>query len=468
MSGEKRTTIDSAEYRRLCAAQSQLRAIQQNLPGVIENIQRENIANLQRALEPLEQRQRTFQQAVVNLHEDVRDMEMRTAQRLEEQQREMREMVQDTAGQLRQETQELIAEQEHRLTNLVEEERRTREQQMQDVNQRLDDIAANEQRKVDLANSYIEAAEVLRDFIENNYRHEHFATGELNKLEEEIRRARGNVASRLPEAAISTAQHAYQELSNLRLRLEEMEQEWQFWRSRALESMKEMQSLVQRNRECSALDLEGKETGDSVDVNWWTNGKLEKLEEEISELITKIEDEQDLSRTDELRQFVEQTTPDLKQRLEEIIAEARLEISGSQLRINIADLVVQALEEKAFSVPEGTYEGEDYRNGYAAKTAHLDGSEVVITVTPIEDEPGRNELRIHSYDEDNLTEYELFERAKSVTQALRQRGLEVAEPQATGAHADQSIRDIGRIQRGEQPLPRSVASTTESVSRAAV
>jgi len=117
--------------------------------------------------------------------------------------------------------------------------------------------------------------------------------------------------------------------------------------------------------------------------------------------------------------------------------------------------VVQTLEEKGFVIQDGTYESEDMRNGYAAKVKALNDSEVVVLVTPVEDEPGQNELRIHSYDEGLVTSHELQSRARAVNESLRTRGLEVSEPQATGAVADQSLRNMEVVRRGEHLQQRA-------------
>jgi hypothetical protein len=216
---------------------------------------------------------------------------------------------------------------------------------------------------------------------------------------------------------------------------------------------------VQKNHECQAIDLQGQDTGVAVNVDQWADGKVGILEKELGDLIAKIENDQAPLTTAELQTIEKQTAPALQQKLEQAVQEARERILGSQLRINIADLVVQALEEKGFTVQDGTYEGEDMRQGYAAKVTHLDGSEVVVLVSPVEGEPGKNEMRIHSYDAEQLTDHELRQRTLEINQALRERGLEVSEPQEAAAQADPALRDLARVrQRHAQPQPVGVSA----------
>lgn len=458
MSGRKQVTIDSSDYQRLRQAETQLRAVQHDLPEVLESLHRGNTAELQRRLEPLEQRQREFQRTMSQLHSEVGNLEAETARRLEQQQRDMRNALQDMAGRLRQETRTLLAEQEHRLTTLVQQEQERREQQVRHLQEQISAIMDDQQRKVEMACSWIEAGEAIHNFIEGHYRHQHFAPGALDRLARELRQARDNMALGTPEAALSLAQQAYHGLSDLRLDLERLEREWQLWRSAALDMAREVLALAQKNRQCQALDLEGKDTGIAVEVDYWTEGKWSALAQDISALIARVTEDRALVSTEELRRIAERTVPECQQRLEQVVEEARLAVIGSQLRINTADLVVQALEEKGFAVQDGTYEGDDMRHGYAAKVQHLDGSEVVVLVTPVAGEPGKNELQIHSYDEMQRTPHELLQRARELNQALQARGLEVGEPRATDAHADPTLRDLQQV-RKRQPLRQRTTSS---------
>jgi hypothetical protein len=184
-----------------------------------------------------------------------------------------------------------------------------------------------------------------------------------------------------------------------------------------------------------------------IEVDWWTGGRLSALEAEVQNLIGRLKDEQNPPSLETLREIVERTTPDLRRRLEEIVREARLAVLGSQLRINIADLIAQALEEQGFSVQDATYEGEDMRAGYYVQARHLDGSEVVLVVAPREGDPLRNEVQIHSFDVEQRSEDELRQRALEMAQALQSRGLQVPVPEKIGERPDPTTRDLEQIRR---------------------
>lgn len=324
------------------------------------------------------------------------------------------------------------------------------QQELGKMRVQIDVLASDQQRRTELAGAWIAMTETLHTLIDSHYPHRQFAPGQLDAWTQEIQQARDNLAQRAPEAAVGVAQRTYRGLSDLRDALEQWEREWHMQRSAAMDAARAMLVLVQKNYQCQAIDLDGRTTSTPIEVDWWADGKLISLEKAVLELIARIRDEQSPMTTAELQAVVERTVPELRRQLEQVIREARLAALGSQLRINIADLVVQALEEKGFTVQDSTYDGEDLRNGYAAKVKHLDGSEIVVLVTPSEEELGKNDMRIHSFDEAQLTEHELYQRAREINQALRERGLEVSEPQVGGTRADPAVRDLERV-RKRQP-----------------
>ena len=444
MSGRKETTItlSESEYRYLREQEWRLRQIQSVLPEVeyeIRSIRHE----VGRHLDRVEQRQQRLQQALGQVHADLQQLEAETARRLREHQRQMQEALRD----VRREMRELLAEQEERFNEMLAQERRARERQIASLQQQIDALVADARRKAEIAQAWVEAAQTLHDFIEGNYRHRLFRPGALERLARDLRQARENLQQGIAEAALAMAQRAYHDLSDLRLELERLEAEWQLWRTAALESAREILALAHANRTCQAIDLQGRELDLRIEVDWWTDGRLSALEAELQTLLGRLQDEQNPPSLEDLRAIVQGTLPQLRQRLEETIRDARLAVLGSQLRINIADLIAQALEEQGFSIQAATYEGEDMRAGYYVQARHLDGSEVVVVVTPQEGRPLENNLQILSYDVDQRSEDELRHRAAELARALQTRGLQAPAPEKTGDRPDPTLRNIEQIRR---------------------
>ncbi len=447
MSGRKETTvtISQREYRQLREQAWRLHEIGRVLPEVevaIRNVQRA----VSRDMERLQERQRAFQESLQKVHQSIRELEISTAERLREQQRQMQEALQDVHREVR----GLLAEQEQRLVRQIDEAR-------QHLQAQINDLASRERQRVDHGQDWIQAARMLRDFIAGHYRHQQFKAGALERLDRDLCQAEQNLARGLAEAAVAQAQRAYHELSDLRLELEHLEAEWQLWRGAALRATEELLALAHNYRTCKAMDLEGREIDVTVEVDWWTEGKLSQLIEEIRRVQNRIQNEDAPMSIEALRQIAEQTGPELLRQLREIVWEARENVLGSQLRINIADLAVQVFEGQGFFLQDATYEGEDFRGGYVTKLTHLDGGEVVVVVSPQEGRPLENRLEIHSYDAEQRSEKELRARARELAQALHARGLQTQEPeQVMGASPDPTLRDTQhvRVRRVERRLSR--------------
>lgn len=450
MSGRKRTTVTilESEYQRLLAQERRLWEIRRVLPEVEETI-RAVRAEAARGLEQVERRQQLLQQALQQVHTDFQRLEAETAHRLQRQQQQMRDALQD----LRREMHQLVEEQGKRFQEMLAEERQARERQMARLQEQVDALKADTQRKMEIARIWIEGAQTMRDFINGNYRHQLFRPGALERLERDLHQAQENLNQGIPEAALAQAQRVYHELSDLRIELEHLEAEWHLWRSAALESAREILALAQAHRTAKAIDMEGKELDLSIEVDWWTGGRLSELEREVHELIHRLQDEENPLNLDDLRKVAEEKAPALRQRLEEIVRDARLAVIGSQLRINIADLIVQALREQGFEVQDATYEGQDMRGGYFVRVQHLDGSEVVVAVVPRESQPLENEVQIHSYDVAQRSERELERRAAELARALEVRGLQAPQPAKTGERPDPALRDIQQIRQRRVQVP---------------
>jgi len=460
MSGEKETivTLRETEYARLRKAEAALRTVESNLPQVLDAMRRQSEEELRRRLEPLEERQRQYQKAIQQVNAQVRATEVRVAQRLEKQNTEQRKALQEMAGRLRGETRRMMEEQDQRLTNLVKEERETRNRQVNGLQQAIARLENAENQQRQLAEGFIEAAQVLRDFIEKNYRHERFAPGKLAIQRRALNLADGNKAH-APQAALVQAQQAYTGLSDLRLDLEQLEREWEIRRCAALEAAKEVLELAQRNRKCKAMDEHGKEIDYVVEVDYWTDGGLSKIESVCEQIIKQTSDKDSILTKEQLEAIIEQTTPELRKQVETTIQDARMAVLSSQLRTNVADKAVQALENMGFSVQEGCYEHGDDRRGYAAKVKDIDGNEVVVLVTPVEGKPEENKLSIHSFDQAKHSHEELTERAREIADALRHEDLRVPDPKETQqGRPDTRLKDLQEFGKQKQKVSSTSAN----------
>jgi hypothetical protein len=183
--------------------------------------------------------------------------------------------------------------------------------------------------------------------------------------------------------------------------------------------------MAERNRKSPAIDLQGNELDILIEVDHWSGGELSRLIEYTGDLLDQLETSNELLDFATLENLINETIPELSCELEDIITRVRMDVISSQMRINIADLVIGALSEQGF-VPESSgYSKADLRDSFYANVRNLEGSEIVIQVEPIEGIGNRNELHLHSLDHEGKTRHELRQRSKEITRSLQKYGLQV-------------------------------------------
>ena len=132
MSGRKRIQVEESESVTGCSARHpRLKDIQRSLPGLIKEVRRQTHDDLERVFGVIEDRQRSVEQVVEGLSEQTRRLETETQQRLQAQARRWAEELRASAGELRKETREHLAEQAHRLRGEIADERRRHQADVQ-------------------------------------------------------------------------------------------------------------------------------------------------------------------------------------------------------------------------------------------------------------------------------------------------------------------------------------------------
>lgn len=460
MSGEKFTTISNSELDRLLGADRSLRNVRRDLPNLLDNIRRQSSSDLQRMLDPLEARQQRYQEELQSVSSNIRELELQTAVRFRQQQIMTRQAIQSMAGRLRRETHLLLIQQQLNFEIQLGEEKRARQAQFQELQAQIDELASDRQRRLDLAGSLVEGAQVIRNFITANYRHQDFAPDEMAKLDQLLVNAEDLLNQRVPDAAVLRGQEALDGFSELRLKLEASETEWHFWRAALLEGIIEQEAILSENRECRLVNLDGAETDHVLDVEHWSQGSLSSLEEELVQIKTRLQEGEAFIPIKELQDLVEVKLPELDEQLTTVVRNARINALSSQLRSQIAELAVLALLEQGYQPVDGVYDEEDNTQAYTVKVKDYEGSEVVVRVDNLPGQDVKQELSVHSYDFEQRSEREREKRSEEIAAVLRQEGLGVGDFKSE-AVPDESLRDFEALRR-KKPLTRRASTSSRS------
>ncbi|MCX4821010.1 hypothetical protein OG883_14025 [Streptomyces sp. NBC_01142] len=466
MSGRKRIQVEESEWYRLQREASRLKDIRRSLPGLIKEVRRQTHDDLERVFGVIEDRQRSVEQVVEGLSEQTRRLETETQQRLQAQARRWAEELRASAGELRKETRVHLAEQTHRLRGEIADERRRRQADVQRLATELGELVQDQERAAVIARDALSDARAMHRLIRDTLPHQRYAAGRLASLEQHLDRADGNIAQARFDAALATAQGAYQELSELRLDLEERDREQRYLQVQASERILVVQLQTKSSASQPVYGPEGEVFGDvDLDVDYWSRGELTALRAETTALEQRIKDENQPLEAQELRDIVEHRAPALEQRLAAIVGRAGQRLIASQQRVNLAEAVVQTLEDMtAYELDEVTYLGQDQREAYFAKLVHRNRNEMVIEVAPAEGDSGGSVLRVLSYDHDTAARDELDDRGRALSRQLQAHGIRASEPQAEEGDPDPLYRDFKALgQAPTQTQGQALPSTaTES------
>ncbi len=446
MSGLKKATVTLSEneYHKLHDAQMRLRFLERKVPDMLEEAQEAGNALLWENVSLLRDRQQDYQELVNGFDEQVRDLESVTAESLAAYQENFYASLQNVAGDLLDHTSQALADQNQLFLDLYAQENYFRQEQFSHLEQKIATLQGSARQKRAYAMQWIDAARKLAGFIQANYDTNKYAPGQVGKLSKELQLCMQNLNQGMPEAALLNAQQTYSHLSELRGELERKQNEWSVLYQACLLTARRFYAILAGSQRLPAVDTDGNELPYEIDVDFWCGGrKLSRLAEKTRNVLQQLQKDQAILDAPALNQLIQADFPALQDELDKLVVDARLAALTSQVRINIADLVVQALEQQGFVLQASNYSNNDQRKAYSARVQNLEGNEVIIQVMPVPGDAGKNELQLHSLDKDQRTEHELRQRSQEISRTLNEHGLVVGT--LTAENAGQAATEYEKV-----------------------
>lgn len=427
MSGHKRTTvsISEEEYRRLHEAEMRIRFMQADHSDVVDRAGRQTNANLQVFFNDFEQRQANFVRELEAIDVDLAALEARTGNAMLAHQAAIQRHLSGLAGNLWEQTENAITEVEQHYQEHIQEVQQSNSDDLLRLSEELQETLAKQQEREQAADHWLEAAYSVSNFIHDQYDHENLCPGLLRGWERRLKHAQQNLQNGMPEAALALAQDTYCGLSDLRVTLEKLQTEYNTLLQAVQEYLFRLEHQAHASYQVPALDMLGNTLPYQIEVDFWSGGDLLHLTQMIESYRAEIAQGESRPTTRVLEQMLNEQLPELKQRLEEVVFQARLSVLSSQLRLNIADRVLSALGSQGYFLDGAFYEGDDSRETYAARLFSVDGGEILVRVDPIPEQAPKNELHLIAQDRQEKTLHEMRQRALEVQRALRQTGLQV-------------------------------------------
>ena len=436
MSGYKRATvkISEEEYRRLHQADIE-RRFRTHTRAAKKSAQQ--VGNLTHALREMEYRQQQLERAITILDQEVdgigsemiHDVLAQNAHCYEN----LAALIEETAS----ENNASLAMVSQRFTETMDIERERYHQQIQALAQRLETDEEREQSKAEAARQWLTQSVAFAEFLQGQFDHERFLPGRLAKIINSLSFAQYNLTQDLVESSIHASQQAFLQLSELHFELEQSTVEWHTEYEQASTELIQFIDELEMNASVNAFGLAGEELTEQVDLAYWSNGKYQELLDKSRQLLTLLRGEQRAISTEELRQTHTQLLPVIREKFETIIYEARLHALNSQLRMNIAERALQALEIHGFRLHNSGYTDKDMRAAFRAQLENSDGSRVMIEVLPAQQsrQDLTNELVVITKHPHLKTEHEARLQWQELCRTLNQYDLHVSHPEVRAAPA---------------------------------
>lgn len=451
MSGKKRILVDETEWYRAQRAAQNLKQVRRDVPRLLDEVRRQTEADQARTRAQLEERARRTEEALSGLAAHTQRLERDTGRRLREQSERLQQELRGTADRLERDTRTMLAEQRAALERELAAERDQRRRDIADLTGRLDEMAGNRDRAAAAARDWLADGATMADLIATTLPHERHAPGKLDRLRLNLDTARHNSDAGQHEAALSLAQAAYLDLSELRLDIEHRELERRLAQDAATDALVLVETLITQNEVRPVSGPDGQPLpGVELDVDRWSEGELEELRGQVAERVTRARD--DARTAAEQRELLAEAAV-LEERLGEVVDRAGMQLLASQLRVNLADSVVGTLSRiGAYELMDGVYEDEDERRSFHAVLEHANGNKIVVQVLPAPEGETGQILRVLSYDYDTASERELRDRAEAVQHALGEEGHPTGALESEPGVPEPDALDLDRYRKGSAPL----------------
>ncbi|MEN6410493.1 MAG: hypothetical protein ABFD44_12365, partial [Anaerolineaceae bacterium] len=327
---------------------------------------------------------------------------------------------------LRAETEDRLEKLNQMVCDNLTAEQEYRASQIQGIQTQLENEITNRGQLLEVAADWLQSGNLMADFLQNTYHIPSHLQELFMQANQALNFAAANLAAGAAEASLVQAQNAYQRYSNLRIQLDQEEMANMQLRSIVMGELLKFSRLLDDSSLLPAIDLQGNELPQMIDIDWWCQGEYSKLRLDVNDSLSVIQDPTQDINDAALDEILNHSLPRWVDTLDEMVMRARQLVLGSQLRINIADVVIQALEDEGFALQRGEYQHSDMRTAYHARVSNLAGNEVLIHVLPTLEDPTQNELHLENKDKAWISETELKQRAVEVASALNRRGLDVA------------------------------------------
>ena len=310
----------------------------------------------------------------------------------------------------------------------LENERRQRRMEMADMWEAVETLESRDRARHEIAVDFLDAGDRLHAFINTSYDPNMIDAVQYDSFTGLLERAAAALDNDLPEAAYTSAERAYLGLSEMRLALEEAEMLQVLLRQRVCQRVAALQAAIADAEWVQPVDFEGNELVDeeAINVDYWVENARLLLANRVGDLAARVNSSHfDTATLDELEQLDEEVLPDMEKSLDQCVSDALLEVIYAQVRANITEMALHALQSQGYEI---TRNGITDGNQRRACRIRMDGPGAVgvdMKVSRMKDDHTASQLEMSYSDAENLTPHEINRRTTEINLALRKNGIAV-------------------------------------------
>jgi len=339
------------------------------------------------------------------------------------------------------------------LQDTVNRQIQNQQSQINDVRQQVRNLYEKE------ADAETRAKNLIADVLDRlnrakNSQHQKYMPGRLNQIINQVQRLTNSTD---PAAArIANAQTALNEIWNLEDDVARAQAQFETLRQIVLQEADTIILEMSKNRNVTARNEEGEAA--ELEINFWTNGTFNKLENETKDLKQELEKKKDAIELDEKRlKAILSRLTDIEVEQNKLREETIRKGLESERRIEISEDIVEAMLQEGFILQGENKDAHNYMGGEEP----TDAREGVFAV--LKDANGTEITVIVNTNDDSRTQV-VFQRndAKPRTEAEFRRGLDeikkkVQDISGIDLGASNPISGVGDNRQSELIDPKKLA-----------
>lgn len=349
------------EFERLKRSQDFLLDIQSASRDRVNIIRLEVERELKYKLEKIERNYLEYQMFINDLNGEVKHLEVEN-QRLQKSNDEKITFVRNEYfGLIKQSVEyyaSLLKKQTSNLTSLIEKENHKLNSEIKEINSNLNYLVNSEKNKSEKVRVFLSDLTKIFEDTEKINTSKFDQSENIKELKRKLIDAISDFEAGFYESAWITAKSIYWKLSDIRNEIKETEKKYFVVESAIYELISELLNEIESGKK---LKTTFNNSTQLIDLNYWSNGRVNILRKELLEILKKIKENQ--CNFDELNNIMKKTLF-YKNTIKQIISNAKENILLSQLKYSYAQTIADELNNLFFYPVDSYYKDNDYRKSY--------------------------------------------------------------------------------------------------------